>query len=157
MDKKHVIAAFKKKNAAVLKKMQVSYDRAEWHLRAVEELGLDSLSAYLPGGMVLAWAVDRELISSDLQKEMSAHLQQYRSGILSPAALYRAVGGILNKSHFCPDANSFLAFYYEKSYLCDYLDVVERGANDYDVADSQTNYSKVKILLDQKFDKFRTS
>lgn len=151
MDQKQVIAAFKRKNAKVFAKMQTSYDRADWHFKSVTEYGLDSLAAYLPGGMLLAWAVGRDLVSSDFAKENESALQQYKNGALSPAALYKATGGILNQKTFNSQANAFLA-HYEEEYLTDYLAVVERGASDYHVEDSPSNFAKVKAIFDKRFE-----
>lgn len=153
MDKKRVIAAFKRKNAGVFSKKNLSYDRADWHSKTVEELGLDPLAAYLPGGMLLAWAVERGFLSAELEKEHQTVVQDYKIGLHSPAALYKIFGGVINQGTFSSEGNAFLG-YYEENYLIDYLAAVERGESDYHVEDSRSNFSKVRAILDQRYAEF---
>lgn len=134
-----------------------AYDKAKWHLEEVEKLGLDYLRAYTHAGLVLAWAVDRNLVSEWFKADFKDAMESYKLKALLPSQLLEVCGEVLHSDQLSPHAKQFLDAYYDKGYFKDYLAVVDKGESDYHVEESTNNISNVFNILDQRFQEFTQS
>jgi len=153
MDKQRIINAFRKKKPHGL--TLIPYDRAAWHSEEVRDIGLPPLAAYIHSGMLLGWAVERDLLALPVKEKLAEHIAKFKQQCLSPAELFEVVGGVLEKEYFSASVRRFLDAYYD-DYLKDYRAVVQPGESDYHVEESRTNISNVSSLLDQKFLEFKS-
>lgn len=163
MNKKRIIAAFTK-NAAPKAKPIPAYDRAQFH--DVEKLDLPFTSALIPGGMVMGWAVSNRLLAQGFYEENASDVGEFLDGVLTCTELYRWLGGYLHQTMFLKDCSMFLHAYYgnhkhegqqEKSvYWDDLKNAMQAEGTIYHIADSASNFAKVKKLLDARYTEFQT-
>lgn len=164
MDEKRIIAAFTKDGAPKAKPIP-SYDRATFH--DVEKLDLPFTSALIPGGMVMGWAVINRLLTQEFYEEKSDDVEEFLDGALTCTELYRWLGGFLHQTMFLKDCNMFLHAYYgyhkhegqpEKSlYWDDLKNAMKTEGTIYHIADSASNFAKVRELLDARYKEFQTT
>lgn len=132
-------------------------DKADWHFESVAQAGLDNIKAYIPGGFLLGWLIDRNLVSKDFLDTAKVFLPKYKDRELSAASLYKAVDGVLSSEMLNERGTKFLAWY-EPMYLTDYqvtLLAETEEEHQYNVNDSWDNFSKLSNLLDERLDEFK--
>lgn len=161
MDKKRIIAAFTKNSAPKSKPIQ-SYDRASFH--DTVKLDLPFTSAFIPGGMLMGWAVLNNLLTQEFAEEQADDIKEFLEGRLSCAELYRWMGGYLHQSMFIKDCSMFLHAYYgyhkgeenqnKSAYWNDLKFAMQKEGTIYHIADSATNFARVRELLDTRYKEF---
>lgn len=117
--------------------MSDCYDSMQAHL----EQGLDIAQAAVPMGMLLAWAVNLQLITPALAAEHERLVLRIRYGEVSGSQLLVAAGGDLQRHFFTQPAQHFLDRYYGE-YLQEFARLFPMPP-----ADDQTNYAKVAQWL----------
>lgn len=133
-------------------------DKADWHFESVARAGLHNMQAYIPGGFLLGWLVDNNLISEDFQNIAKRFLPDFKDRKLSAASLYKAVDGVLSSEMLNEYGTKFLAWY-KPMYFADYEATLLLGVDDehqYGVKDSWDNFSKLANFLDRRLSEFKS-
>jgi hypothetical protein len=138
----------------------VKYDDASWHSGGEFPAGLPPDAAATHSGLFLAWALLADLGSDYHRVESAEDLERLRARTLTPGQYFLAVcDGKLTDEDFGPEGNAFARAYYQQdgaSFLGDYQEHLAKGLpSDYHVADSWTNFDKLKPVLDRRLANWR--
>lgn len=156
MEKERVIAAFKKISAKKMRGFKPSYDRAAWHYEPVAELGLSKSAAYLPGGLLLGWAIERGLTSAEFNERVAPEgRERFCRGEISGTELYQLIGGRLFERLFIDGCCRFFDSYvHREKYWDDLNGITPDGKSPYKLPDSEGTFECVKEILDLRYSEF---
>jgi hypothetical protein len=138
----------------------MKYDDATWHGGEHFPADLPSEAAATHTGMFLAWALLAGLGSEQHALEKSDELDRLRRRKITPGQFFLLVcdGKFLDED-LNAEGNAFARAYFELesgTYLCDYREFLVKGLpSEYHVADTWTNFEKLKPILDRRFINWR--
>lgn len=151
MDKSQLIKALsargKKKRESSTRLLSI--ENAEWHMKSVAEAGLEPIRAFVPGGLLLGWLVDKFFTNEKFERDHREVNSLFRNRKMSAAAFFEAVGGVLSTS-FTNEAGTQFLLWYETQYMEDYQKTLVTTEFGYEVTDSWSNYSKISDVLNHR-------
>ncbi len=121
--------------------MNQVYDSLQRHM----DDGLDMAQASIPMGMLLAWAVNLQLVDQRLYGEYEQLILRIRYGEISGSELLIAAGGDLRRDMFNAQGQRFLDQHYP-AYLEAFTELIEAP-----VQDNQANYARVARWLTDRY------
>ncbi|MBD3300501.1 MAG: hypothetical protein GF347_04065 [Candidatus Moranbacteria bacterium] len=125
------------------------YDSPEYPVNSSNE------QAFVPGGMLLAWLIKRDLISRYFKKENQNFIKDFQQGKISGPKIYKSWGGRLTSFMLNFKGNQFLEYYLQEgpvNYFKDYEKYLLKGLdNIFEISDTQQNYKIAESFLDQRF------
>lgn len=134
----------------------MKYDDAKYHYQGNYPPGLAKENAAIHMGMLMAWAIKRDLVSDFHKNEHPRQLEQVKDNPESGRDFVMNVcDGRITDEDFNEVGNTFLKGYYDQSYLKDYFSVVDpedTAETAYSIENSNSNYIEIGKLLDKKFD-----
>jgi hypothetical protein len=155
MDKQRVIATFKKIRAKKMAGFVPSIDKIEWHRSTVRELGLPESAIFLPGGLILGWAIERGFTSAELDGMLDPDdIRKLRTGEISGPQLYELRLDRLYDRLFVESCFQFLRRYTPETYWEDLQKIMPNGESPYTLADTKESFSTVKQFLDRRYSEF---
>jgi len=113
--------------------------------------------AYVTYGFLLAWLVERGLVSNDLREEYRRELEAFSMRAMTGPQLYKRVAGVLADDMVSQEGAEFLRSYLggwfrADRYLKDYLKLFDLTAgNELTVEGNWENYERVKVVLHGRF------
>ena len=135
-------------------------DRADWHYGGKYPQGLPPENGGTHIGIYLAWIINRDLGSDELQEYAGDRLQSLRRREISGRdILLSDLDEKFFSSLLSDEALLFTRDYYESDrYVQDYADLLSGDLESlYHVADSWENYDTVAQRLDERFAEWRRS
>ena len=135
-------------------------DRADWHYggQYPEDLPTENGGTHI--GVYLAWVLDRDLGSQELQEHVAARLPAFRRReITGRDLLFTELDEKFFTSLLSEEGLAFTAEYYESNrYVEDYAELLADGLESvYHVEDSWDNYDKIVPRLDERLAAWRSS
>lgn len=129
------------------------YDKAKWHYEGEDyPAELPESHAYTHGGFVLAWLIDKKLVSPVFLKDHKDQIAQFTNGKISAGRLSELTDGVLDSEMLTDAGNSFAEYYIDESFLEDYEMLFEDDFEQiYEVEDTQQNLAKVARMLNEAF------
>lgn len=136
--------------------MQV-YDKAKWHYEGKHyPEKLPEIHAYTHGGFVLAWLLQRGLLSASFLEDHQAAIEKYNAGKITAGQLYELVDGVLDSDMLTDLGNEFAEDYFEESFFEDYEMLFEDDFDEiYAVADNKKCLKMACEMLDCVFDEWK--
>lgn len=138
------------------------YDDASWHY------GADNFPKQLPQeagathtGMFVAWALLSGLAGSIHIEDFPDDIPKLQKRLVTPGAFfYEACDGKFTDEDLNDEGNSYASSYFDfekGQYLKDYETLLGSEVEDlYSVEDTWANFDRLKPLLDQRFNEWRT-
>jgi len=138
----------------------MKYDDASWHAGANLPNDLPVEAAATHTGMFVAWALLAGLGSELHVLEQSDELQRLRQRRITPGQFFLLVcSGKFLDEDLSAEGNAFAQAYFELergNFLGDYREYLVKGlASEYHVADTWTNFEKLKPVLDRRLANWR--
>ena len=138
----------------------MKYDDSSWHAGESFPNDLAPEAAGTHTGMFVAWALLAGLGSELHVLEQSDELQRLRQRRITPGQFFMLVcSGKFLDEDLNAEGNAFTQAYYELeggNFLGDYREYLVKGlASDYHVADTWTNFEKLRPVLDRRFANWR--
>jgi hypothetical protein len=138
----------------------MKYDDASWHAGEGFPGDLPPEAAATHTGMFLAWALLTGLGSELHTLEQSDELERLRRRKITPGQFFLlACSGEFLDEDLSAEGNAFAQSYFELeggNYLGDYREYLVKGlASEYHVADTWSNFEKLKPILDRRFANWR--
>ena len=138
----------------------MKYDDATWHAGTNFPHDLTPEAAGTHTGMFLAWALLAGLGSELHVLEQSDELERLRRRKVTPGQFYLLVcSGKFLDEDLNAEGNAFAQAYFELesgNFLGDYREYLVKGlASEYHVADTWTNFEKLKPVLDRRLANWR--
>ena len=138
----------------------MKYDDASWHAGEGFPCDLPPEAAATHTGMFLAWALLAGLGSELHALEQPDELERLRRRKVTPGQFFLLVcSGKFMDEDLSAEGNAFAQAYFEPesgNYLGDYREYLVKGlASEYHVADTWTNYEKLKPVLDRRLANWR--
>jgi len=138
----------------------MKYDDTSWHSGPNLPNDLPVEAAATHTGMFLAWALLTGLGSELHVLEQSDELQRLRQRKVTPGQFFLLVcSGKFLDEDLNAEGNAFAQAYFELdsgNYLGDYREFLVKGLpSEYHVADTWTNFEKLKPVLDRRFANWR--
>ncbi len=155
MDKRRLIATFKNIRAKKMAGYVPTFDKVDWHYDTVMELGLPESAIFIPGGLILGWAVERGFTSAELDECFEpADMGRFRKGELSGPQLYELRLDRLFDRLFVDSCSQFLRKYIHETYYEDLQQIMPNGESPYTLAVTKEVFSKVRQFLDKRYSEF---
>ena len=138
----------------------MKYDDASWHTAENFPNDLPPEAAATHTGMFLAWALLAGLGSELHVLDQSEELERLRKRKITPGQFYLVVcSGKFLDEDLNVEGNAFAQAYFDLetgNFLGDYDEHLAKGlASEYHVADSWTNFEKLKPVLDRRLANWR--
>lgn len=129
------------------------YDNAKSHFLGNFPQNLPIEQAYVHIGMFLGWVIESELYSEYFEDEASNQIFRFKRREISCTILSEIWDGYLGYELFNKHGNMFTYYYYGGGlYRRDYDEIlVKELPSLYHVTDSWTNYEKMKVRMDMRF------
>ena len=134
-----------------------TFDKAEYHFDSVSDAGLPPSSAYVHGGLLLAWLIEHDLQSDGFDLEYGEAVTAIRSGERTgPQVFEDDCSGVLDEELLSDEANAFLQWYLNDettaSFWKDYQDVLTRELPSFfHVEDNRENYDLLAKRLSARY------
>lgn len=137
----------------------VVYDKAKYHAESVIEAGFEEGQEFVHTGMYLGWLIDHDLLDPAFAAEWAEDVEAFRQRRLSGPKLFQRWDGALVDDMLSDRGNAFSTFYFEfekGSFVADYQRTfgVSGGNDFFGVTDSWENYTKIKVLIDQAYERW---
>lgn len=133
------------------------YDKAKWHFEGDFPPGLDAFQGYVHTGMFVGWLIDHDLVSDAFKKDFAAEINSFRQQQHTGAQIYQSCcDGVLLPEDLNEPGNRFAQAYFNfetGEYLSDYEATLGMDVPTiYHVKDTWSNYQKLKVIIDFRFD-----
>jgi hypothetical protein len=138
----------------------MTYDDATWHAGENFPDDLPAEAAATHTGIFLAWALLAGLGSEFHVREQSNELERLRQRRTTPGQFFlRVCSGKFLDEDLNAEGNAFAQAYFELesgTYFGDYREYLVKGlASEYHVADTWTNFEKLRPVLDRRLANWR--
>ena len=140
----------------------IVFDKAKWHINENFPQDLNHYHSYIHTGLYVAWLIDKNLLVSDFATSHSNTIQKHIDRKISPSKFYEtALDGVFDAEGLTEEAIKFTSDYFNfetGEYLNDYTSLFDpdnKLPSLFHVEDTWDNYSRLKVLLDKKFDSWK--
>lgn len=114
-------------------------------------------------GLFLGWAIERKMISEEMQARYATELKAFCDRSLTGVQIVDRLGGVLESSFFSDELRRFSERYYPKCgrFMFDYVHTFMRQIIDsvpqsmYQVSGSWKNQARLSATLDERLDEWR--
>jgi hypothetical protein len=137
----------------------VVYDKAKYHSESVAQAGAEEGQEFVHTGMFLGWLIDHDLLEPEFASELADDIAAFRERKLSGPKLFQRWDGVLVDDMLSGRGNAFSSVYFDfekGSFVADYQRAfgVSGGNDFFGVADSWENYEKIKLIIDQAYERW---
>lgn len=134
------------------------YAKAKWYFESEgypQDVPIER--AYVQFGFILAWLVEKNLVSAEFMDDFGTEAEQVRSRQMTGPRLWQITDGVLASDMAKGRANKFLSNYFNTkrdiNVFADYeqLFQVSNLTELFQVEDSWSNYDKFREVLDSRY------
>ena len=132
------------------------YDKAKWHLDGDFPDDVPADNAFVYGGLFLAWAIERDLVSKAFREDNTDDIAAVRARQKTGPRLYRELDGALDAEMLSREGNAFAKAYFDDAYIDDFIDELTSDLPSvYHVADTWESFEAMCGVLDRRFAAWR--
>jgi hypothetical protein len=114
---------------------------------------LDRSTWFVPGGLLLGWAVDHGHLSPAASTTFADRIERYRAGTMTGPQLYRSIGGVLADDLLDESANEFFTDELEQvtSGLDRRLGRAYPDVTFFEIPDDRVNQERVNAIIESAY------
>jgi hypothetical protein len=135
------------------------YDKAQYHLETIENLGLPDIHAYIHTGFYLGWLIENNLLDGEFFSDIQDEITQFKNGTMTATELFRCLNGVLDNAMLNLLGNRFSEFYFHFEYgryLHDYNSTLAKNLpSEFHIEDTPENYRTACEFISRRYTEWK--